>query len=68
MEAVWLTFKRERITERSERKNPGVECTFVSTSRLERGTAAKEKRLAQTRLKSKGIPHGDSACGKVWCN
>ena len=36
---------------------------------FERGTKAKEKRgTLQTRLKSKRIPHGDSACGKVWCN
>jgi hypothetical protein len=28
----------------------------------------KRKGSLQTRLKSKSIPHGDSACGKVWCN
>ncbi|KAH9980634.1 hypothetical protein BJV77DRAFT_405316 [Russula vinacea] len=41
-------------------------CQFIDW--LKRGTAAKKKRLVQTRLKSKRTPHGDSECGKVWCN
>jgi hypothetical protein len=45
------------------------DCTFVSPSgsNVAQGQKRREGSL-QTRLKSKRIPHGDSACGKVWCN
>ena len=40
-------------------------CTFVSISR--RVIYKKKKRENQTRLKTMITPHGNSECGKVWC-